>query len=237
MLVLVPSLSASHDDVLWFRTGHGRLYWRARETPQEEPETNQWIATFRKTDVFYDVGANIGLYAMAAARFRGIPTVAVEPDLMNARMLYENVLRNDLGKLVTVLPVALDSKSQIGTLFLKTLSYGDALHNLEEPSAYVRQSSGFAASVPVFAVDDLIGLLGLPQPTRVKIDVDGRELQILEGFKQSLSGVHEVLVEVDLDRQSAQAITELLCEKGFRVVGESAPLVPWNRFVNRIFRR
>jgi len=237
MAVTVPTLSASPDDQLWFRTGHGRLFWRVGETPYEEPETNSWIAGFEPNDVFFDVGANIGLYAMAAARFRGVFTVAVEADLMNARLLYENVLRNGLGSRITVIPVALDATSHLGSLHLKTLSYGDALHNLDGPSLYVRNPSDFIASIPVFALDDLVRILKLRPPTRLKIDIDGRELGVLEGAVATLAAVRDVMVEVDLDLPSSAVVTAFLNFHGFHLQHESEPTVAWNRCVNRLFSR
>jgi FkbM family methyltransferase len=237
MTVIMPTLSTSSDERLWFRTGHGRLFWRVSETPHEEPETNSWIAGFEPDDVFFDVGANIGLYSMAAARFRGVCTVAVEPDLMNARLLYENVLRNGLGSSVTVIPVALDATSHLGSLHLKTLAYGDALHNLDGPSLCVRDPSDFIASIPVFALDDLVRVLGLRPPTRLKVDVDGRELSVLEGAVATLKVTRDVMIEVDLDLPSSSVVTAFLNIHGFQLQHESEPTVAWNRCVNRLFSR
>ena len=42
--VEVPSFNESKKkNKIWFRTGHGRLYWRTRHTYDLEPETNEWI--------------------------------------------------------------------------------------------------------------------------------------------------------------------------------------------------
>ena len=42
---------------------------RSRGCKYKEPETNKWIDTFMKEDdVFYDVGANIGIYSLYAAK-------------------------------------------------------------------------------------------------------------------------------------------------------------------------
>lgn len=237
MMVAIPGLSKHSRDQLWFRTGHGRLYWRVSHTPFEEPETNEWIAGFDESDVFSDVGANIGLYAMAAAHFKGVTTLAVEPDLMNARLLYENVLRNGLSGHITVRPIALGAESQLGRLHLKTLSYGDALHNLDAPSDYVRKPSGFVASVPDFSIDDLVRMLGLPQPTRIKLDVDGREGDVLAGAVATLCGVRDVLGEVDINRPSSDSVTTFLKSHGFHLDSESEPTVAWNRCVNRPLSR
>ena len=42
--------------------------WRARTYLTKEPETINWIDGFKKNEVFFDVGANIGLYSIYAAK-------------------------------------------------------------------------------------------------------------------------------------------------------------------------
>jgi FkbM family methyltransferase len=232
--VEVPGFGQSGAKI-WFRTGHGRLFWRATETPHEELETNQWIASFQSNDVFWDVGANIGLYSIAAAKFRGVSVVAIEPDLMNARMLYENVLRNGVSDYVTILPVAVASQSRVDRLYLKTLSYGDALHNLGSPSDYVTAPSGYQAQVAVLSLADLTRILGLPAPSRLKIDVDGIEHNVLLGLGDTLSSIKEVLIEVDLDKTTCERISSMMTEAGFRLLSESRPFVLWNTTVNRLY--
>ena len=40
------------------------LYYRADTFSQKEPETLAWIDTFQKNSVFWDIGANVGLYSI-----------------------------------------------------------------------------------------------------------------------------------------------------------------------------
>ena len=41
--------------------------FRATTFLSKEPETIEWIDTFRQDDVFWDIGANVGLYSLYAA--------------------------------------------------------------------------------------------------------------------------------------------------------------------------
>jgi hypothetical protein len=41
--------------------------WRAETLLTKEPETIEWIETFNEESVFWDVGANIGVYSLYAA--------------------------------------------------------------------------------------------------------------------------------------------------------------------------
>lgn len=96
---------------------------------------NTLIRTFNKNDVLYGAGANIGLYSIMVAKFMKATVFSVEIDLMNSRMLYENIYMNNCHEKVTILPIGLDSSSHQEKLFLKTMSYGDALHNLRQSSS------------------------------------------------------------------------------------------------------
>lgn len=201
---------------LWFRTGHGRLFWRATKTPSLSPSTNRWIATFSKSDVFYDVGANIGLFSLMAAKFVGVKVVAIEIDLMNTRMLYENVIRNNCQENVLILPIGLDSSTHQEKLFLKSLSYGDALHNLRNVNPMIRIPNAISINVPVYRLDDLILGLKLPAPTKLKIDVDGIELEILQGASDSLKTVTGLVVEYKPYSKEKELIHDLLNDYGFK---------------------
>ena len=214
--VEVPEFSSiSNDPTIWFRTGHGRLFWRATESPSLDLDTNRWITTFNKNDVFYDVGANIGLYSIMAAKFLRTTVYAVEIDLMNTRMLYENIYMNSCQEKITVLPFGLDSSSHQEKLFLKTMSYGDALHNLRQPSEMVINPSGIRVNVPVFRLDDVIKILRLPSPTKLKIDVDGVDLDVLKGSTDALKTVNSLVIEYMPNSETRTEIHNFLSDRGF----------------------
>jgi len=40
--------------------------WRFKTLFEKEPETIDWINSFRKEDVFWDIGANVGIYSIWA---------------------------------------------------------------------------------------------------------------------------------------------------------------------------
>ena len=207
--------SISGEPRIWFRTGHGRLFWRATQSPSLDIDTNKWIAQFAENDVFYDVGANIGLYSIMAAKFMKVRTYAVEIDLMNARILYENISMNNCQEKVTVLPFGLDSHSRQEILFLKTMSYGDALHNLRQPNALVIDPGEIQVNVPVFRLDDVIKILGLPSPTKIKIDVDGVDLDVLKGSTEALKTVTSLVIEYMPNSDTKNEIHNFLLSHGF----------------------
>ena len=79
--------------------GHGRLLWRANTFDTEEPETIGWLDTLAADDILWDVGANVGMYSIYAARFRRCKVIAFEPESQNFAVLVRNISLNGLQDL------------------------------------------------------------------------------------------------------------------------------------------
>ena len=72
-----------------------------RDFHSKEPETLEWIDNFNKKNkiIFWDIGANIGLYSVyAAATIENIEVISFEPSTSNLRILSRNISINNLEK-------------------------------------------------------------------------------------------------------------------------------------------
>lgn len=223
---------------LVFRTGHGRLLWRARSLLTEEPMTIRWIDGFDPNDIFYDVGANVGNYSLYASK-RGIRTVSFEPELFNAQLMYENFHLNGLLESCIIIPLAIGEKTKRDIFYLKSVSRGDALHSVGRPSHMLSDPSTVEkAAVLVLSLDDAINLFDLPKPTRLKIDVDRNELNVLSGARKTLSHVREICIELDLREDEHLRAKDLLEQAGFVLVSQEGLVRQWNTDAgNFLFRR
>jgi FkbM family methyltransferase len=115
----------------------------------------------RPGDTFADVGANIGIYTIAAAR-RGVRVTSYEPNPETAALLRRNVALNGLSDRVTVQEVAVAATA--GRLTFKsegTLNW----------AARVDRTGGLDVQAAT-----LEGAFDV-----VKIDVEGYELEVLAG--------------------------------------------------------
>ena len=66
---LERSIKVTHKDVkLNLSIPNRKTRYRAKTFSTKEPETLDWIDSFEKNSVFWDVGANIGLYSLYAAK-------------------------------------------------------------------------------------------------------------------------------------------------------------------------
>jgi len=163
-------------------------------------------------DVFYDVGANVGLYTCFLSQVVD-ETVAFEPHPKNLQRLKENIELNDLSN-VYVRSEALSDADGTAELAVKGASVaGEGTHSLatgaENRSVEIETARGDS-------LDDV------PPPDVVKIDVEGAELNVLRGLERSLADCRLCYVEVHPDRigkygGTANDVREFLSDLEFDV--------------------
>jgi FkbM family methyltransferase len=163
----------------------------------KEPWTVRWLEeNLRADDVLYDIGANVGSYSLVAAAVRpDVCVFAFEPGYANYAALCDNVFLNGREGAVTPLPVLLGERTALEALHYSDLAAGAAGHEVGGPSPHAQR-------VLAFRLDDLVERFGLPQPTLVKLDVDGAEAGVLAGAEQTFARpeLRSVLVEIERAR-------------------------------------
>ena len=153
----------------------------------KEPETVNWIETFfQNGQIMYDIGANVGAYSLVASSiFQGkLRVYSFEPAFQNYNQLCKNLALNQCRDSVVPLQVALSDRTGIETFNYRNLVPGSGVHALGEPVNHLSQRFTPILTQPVlsYRADDFIGEFGLPIPNHIKIDVDGSELEIVEGM-------------------------------------------------------
>lgn len=164
----------------------------------KEKETIEWIKNFNKDDIFFDIGANIGLYSCYAAQ-KGIRTFSFEPSCLNLEILVKNININNFEDIITVSPIALSDKTKYSSFNISDNTIGGALSTFAENFTYDGSKIKTALKYKTFgmSLDDCIKKFNLPQPDHLKIDVDGTEHLILQGSKETLENCSSILVEVN----------------------------------------
>ncbi len=202
--------------------------WRASTYETKEPDTLEWIRTHVRDGVLYDVGANIGQYALYAALLRRgkLEVLAFEPEALNHAKLARNIVLNGLSG--TVLPhcIAVAGRTELGRFYSRTFAPGAALHAFGKPVTQGEVAFEPRSEQGMLAVtlDDLTGAYRAPFPDHVKIDVDGIEEEIVSGAERTLADprLKSVLVEVYLYRGAAERIRARFESAGFRLTSPAA---------------
>ena len=61
-----------------------------------------------RNSIFYDVGANIGLYSIISAILYSKKVIAFEPSFFNLQLLSKNIYKNNLSEKIIIVPISLD---------------------------------------------------------------------------------------------------------------------------------
>jgi len=179
---------------------------------QDEPETVAWIAGLPAETVLWDIGANIGLYSLFAAK-RGLRVLAFEPSASSFAALVRNVEINGFDDRISAYCLAFAEETGLVALNMASTAAGHSMHSIEA------REGGFRQAVLGFAIDDFLRHMDAPAPSAIKLDVDGIEPAILRGAQATLRAhVREVLVEIDGANAAAggNGIPEILASCGFQ---------------------
>jgi len=129
----------------------------------------------------YDVGANVGIYALLASRKTG-PTGSVyafEPNPRNLHYLHRHVVMNQLTNCL-VMEVAVSDKEGV-----EKFSSASWQHSMG------RLTPDGELEVPTVTLDSCVyGEKKLRPPDVIKIDVEGAEFLVLRGASQTLTEHH-----------------------------------------------
>lgn len=173
--------------------------WRAETFFTKEPETIEWIDTFKSGDVLFDIGANIGLYSIYAAK-KGINVIAFEPESQNFALLNRNIYLNNCQDMVMCLNAALSDDYSIDYLYLPLFQSGGAINCFGSPLDEQGRSynSVFKQGVAAYSLDVFL-LNSRFFPTHIKIDVDGIEPKIIKGSMKTLKDARLKSISIEVN--------------------------------------
>ena len=191
---------------------------RAKTLFVKEEGTCAWIReTLRPGDVFFDVGANIGLYTLIAARQLNAQgrVYAFEPHAASFQHLCTNLLINRLGPSVVPLSIALNDKEGLLDFNYAIWQAGASASQLVDQTG---PQAGLMELKYAAPIDALVERGWLPPPTAVKLDVDGREPEILKGMARLFASPRRPLsVQVEIQKGDRGDVIALMQSMGYRM--------------------
>jgi FkbM family methyltransferase len=214
-------------------------YKAVSQALRTEPETRGWVDThIQPGECLWDIGANVGVWSLYAARTRGCRVVAFEPSAQTFGVLYKNILANRLDGLISAYCVALSDKTGVDDLYIWGAEPGTSMHALGAPQnvrgAFKEEFKQAALS---YRVDDFVKLSGVPAPDHIKLDIDGIEELALRGGAETLRQVKSLIIERENVRADAEAwftrIKTMMAEAGL----ELQPATPREHGYNEVFLR
>jgi FkbM family methyltransferase len=176
---------------------------------KKELGTIQWIERFMKEgDVMFDVGSNVGAYALVASKFtRGKAKIyAFEPSFSTFANLSRNVFLNGCSGSVMPLNIALSDKTCFDDFIYLELTAGSSCHAFGENVLFTGEEfyPVFRQTVIGYTIDELIATFQIGCPSLLKIDVDGIEVTTLKGAEKTFWRKELRSVVVLIDKNSEE---------------------------------
>jgi FkbM family methyltransferase len=205
---------------VFYVTPTSQTRWRVDTLFDKEPDTIAWIASFAPSDILVDIGANVGMYTVWAAKTRGVRVFAFEPESQNFALLNRNLVGNQLSGRVSAYCAALSDRNGWSELHLSAFEMGGSCHSLGEKVDFnhVPMVPAWSQGCVSVRLDDLIAQGVVQQPTHIKIDVDGFEPKVIAGAANAIADprLQSLLIEVNQNLADHIEMVKSLEARGFR---------------------
>ncbi len=158
---------------------------------RKEPETIRWLREYIKPgDVFFDIGAHVATYSLVAW-FLGRRQIRVFAFEPSATPL-KTALEN----------IRLNGAEKDIKIIPLALSSSNEIGNINQ-----------------ITLDTASKIFNLPNPTVVKIDVDGAEKELVFGGRKTLTlpSIKTVLIEITASKNVTEEIEEFFITAGFTI--------------------
>ena len=210
----------AHDKLLYVHTGGAaaRVHvtpetrrWRRDGILHLDPVVVAWLVEhMRPGEVFYDIGAGIGGYALLAALERGGLAVAFESGFASFHRLCDNLLLNGCYRSVIPVPVALAAAAGLVEMVYPHTP-GEDTHAVTSRSWRARQDrfeSRYVQPVCAERLDDLAARQHLPSPHVMRVNVRKAADRVLDGAAKVLGQpqLRSVLVTMADDTQTESVL-------------------------------
>ncbi|MCX7697934.1 MAG: FkbM family methyltransferase [Candidatus Goldbacteria bacterium] len=181
---------------------------------------SMWLGTYERKKVLvlskmiklgmvcYDIGAHVGYYSLLFSRYVGKTGMvyAFEPLPRNLKYLNNHLTLNKLLN-VKIIPYAVSFKK----------GYSKLLFENENQSFIARLDVNGNLKINTICIDELVKNNLILSPNIIKIDVEGHELQVLMGAKQTLINFKPIIF-VALDNMNTKKnIFDFLTNLGYNI--------------------
>jgi len=208
--------------------------YRARSFNDKEPEMLDWLDdNLKDGDVFFDIGANIGIYSVyAALRNTKAMVYAFEPEYSNLHQLKLNIINNNLHEKVIPYAFAISDQTGLSYLHIQDSTSGAALST--ENKQTINKTFGkevvWKEGVATFSLDSISENIDI-QPDLIKIDVDGNENKILKGGEKVFSNkkLRSIIIEMIEYLPNYSGIKKQLIDYGFKLEKKYDESQIWSR--------
>ena len=195
----------------------------------KEPETINWMDKHGSNKkCLYDLGANVGIYSIYYAKKFDAKVFSFEPSFKNLELLARNIRLNSLQEHITIISNPLTEKFLVSKYFQGDFKAGAAEasfdnkgyvkeHEIKNKHTIKNKEKIFYNTLGI-SIDNLIDKNLIDLPKLIKIDVDGNEIEILNGCTNFLEKAKKISILIETRPETEKAVEQKLINYGFKKI-------------------
>ncbi len=194
------------------------IYW---DNYQNFEYTDIFVKLIKNTNVFYDIGANIGFYSLLAAfENKSVKVVGFEPASGPLFYFRENVSINKFDNII-IEPLALSHKEGSITFYeIKNSKYSYLEHNLAGESNAGSKTTGrnfVPNKVKTTTLDRYAKKVDEQNIDLIKMDTEGTEYLILENADTVLKEMKPIIICETLFNKIEDKLEKIMLNHGYEL--------------------
>jgi len=186
--------------------------FRAKTFFTKEPETIEWMNEYgSENKIMYDIGANMGIYTIYYAKKFQSKVYAFEPNFKNLDLLAKNIKLNLVEKQVFLIPNPLCEKFLVSDFFQLRSVGGDGGATFNDESVknmilknHPKEKNPIQYKTLGMSLDNLIETNLIVPPDLIKIDVDGNEVDVINGLKKSIQKLKKISLLIETQARTSK---------------------------------
>jgi FkbM family methyltransferase len=222
-------ITIKRQGVIWYLHGHDlNEFAIAVKKNHSSVLSSSLIKEIEKNNIrnFWDIGANIGAISLPLLKkFNKLEAVLFEPSAEVAGRLIRNTANNpDLCSRTTILNIALSDSEGINNFYVSNETFNSGVAGL----GHSHNRYEFAVGVQTYTGDSLVESKKFLPPQLIKIDVEGFELEVFKGLKNTLMQYHPTIIfehslyRLEERKQSKNSVTSFLEGIGYSIYDQSS---------------
>ena len=186
--------------------------YRAHTLLSKEKKTLEWIDKHGgKNKTFFDIGANVGVYSLYYAAAHRSSVYSFEPAFRNLDLLVKNVQLNNLTEYISVISNPVYNKETFNKF-----SKSENTAGLAEATFGEKNQKIYYYNTLSISLDQLMKESIAKTPNLIKIDVDGNEIEVINGAKKIISSEECFSILVEIRPATNEIIRKILEKHGYK---------------------
>lgn len=179
-----------------------QIFWQGVQEG-DRGEIKLLKSLFSSSDTFLDIGGNVGVFSLIAAKRLTLGAVhAFEPSAYHLSKFKDNLLLNKYEN-IWIHPVALSNRSQLSKLYFPGAVPGVPKNTGMASRFPFDQPPSEVEDIECVRLDDYLQSISIPRVDIIKIDVEGSEIDVLLGAIKTIGGNRpHVVMEINLEHLS-----------------------------------